>query len=326
MDQYEKLNETEKKAFLAKLAHMYYELNMTQVEIAASLSTTRFKVSKLLQEARTQNVVEIIINRPNERLQEIEALLTEQFNLKAAIVLDTHVIPYDETIPTLGKLGATYLESIITDHSVIGVLWGKTIFNVIKHIKPQKKIPITAVQVLGAAAMDNPSVDSPELIQSLATIYGGKYKQLYAPLYIDNDYARKALLQEPVINDTLFLASKADVVLTGVGTVDAVFSSTLWTNYLTKNKHHDLISHKAVGCIYARLYDINGMSIDVDINEKVIGLDLNTFRQAKYTIGVASGTYKAEAILGALRGGFINVLITDDTTALKVLSLNDSDL
>jgi DNA-binding transcriptional regulator LsrR (DeoR family) len=38
-------------------------------------------------------------------------------------------------------------------------------------------------------------------------------------------------------------------------------------------------------------------------------------------IGVAGGEAKAEAILGALRGGHVNVLVTDDVTARKVLAL-----
>ncbi|SNS59561.1 DNA-binding transcriptional regulator LsrR, DeoR family [Anaerovirgula multivorans] len=323
MDHYEKMNETQKLKFLANLANMYYEGNMTQVEIANQLSTTRFKVSKLLQEAKDKNVVEIIINQPNERSLEIENSLVKHFQLTNAVVLNNHTMSHDETIHSLGKLGAEYVDDIITENSIVGILWGKTIFNVIKHINPKNKKPITAVQVLGAAAKDNPLIDSPELIRNFANAYGGKYKYLYAPLYIDNDYARRALLQEPVINDTLFLASKCDIILTGIGTVDAVFASTLWSNYLIENKNFYINSKKSAGCIYARLFDINGEEVDIDINKKIIGTDLNTLRQVKYTVGVASGKYKAESILGALKGKYINVLITDASTASKVLALAD---
>ena len=321
MDQYEKMNETEKLKFLSTLANMYYEQNMTQSEIAEQLSTTRFKVSKLLQEARDRNVVEIIINNPNERSPLAEQLLIDHFKLENAIVLNNHMMTHDQTIHALGKLGAEYIDSVITQDSIVGILWGKTLFNVINQLNPQNKKSITAVQVLGAAAKDNPLADSPELIRKFANIYGGKYKYLYAPLYIDNDIARKSLMHEPVINDTLFLANRCDIVLTGIGTVDAVFSSSLWSSYLIKNKSFDTNSQKSVGCIYARLFDINGDEVDIDINRKIIGLDLNAVHQIKYRIGVAAGKYKAEAILGALRGGHVNVLITDDSTVSKVLTL-----
>lgn len=321
MDQYEKMNETEKLKFLSNLANMYYEQNMTQSEIAEQLSTTRFKISKLLQEARDKNVVEIIINSPNERSQQVEQLLIDQFKLENAIVLNNHMMSHDQTIHALGKLGAEYIDTIITEDSIVGILWGKTLFNVIHQINPQNKKSITAVQVLGAAAKDNPLVDSPELIRRFANIYGGKYKYLYAPLYIDNDFARKSLMHEPVINDTLFLANRCDILLTGIGTVEAVFSSSLWSSYLIKNKSFDTHSQKSVGCIYARLFDINGKEVDIDINRKIIGLDLNAVHQIRYRVGIAAGKFKAEAILGALRGGHVNVLITDDSTASKVLTL-----
>lgn len=327
MFEYEKMNETQKLNFLAELSNMYYELNMTQSDIANKFSTSRFKISKLLQEARDKNVVEITINNPHTRVNELENLLKTNFNLKHVIVLDNKSLPLEETLSSLAKLGAEYLDSIITENSIVGVLWGKTISNVVKRLKPKKKLPITVVQVMGAAAKDDPLIDAPELIRKFANSYGGKYKYLYAPLYIDNDYARKALLQEPVINDTLFFANKADIILTGIGTVDAVFASTLWSKYVLANEHSSsLVESKAVGCVFARLYDSSGNEAVIDVNSKIVGIDLNTIHATNYVIGVAAGKFKAEAILGALRGKYINVLITDDDTALKVLSLAQIDV
>lgn len=327
MYEYEKMSETEKLNFLAKLSNMYYELNMTQSEIANKFSTSRFKISKLLQEARDRNIVEITINNPHTRVTELENLLKNNFNLKHVIVLDNKSLPMEETLSSLAKLGAEYLDSIIEENSIVGVLWGKTIANVVKRLKPKRKLPITVVQIMGSAAKDDPLIDAQELIRKLANSYGGKYKYLYAPLYIDNDYARKALMQEPVINDTLFFANKADIILTGIGTVDAVFASTLWSKYVNVNQHsNNSAASKAVGCAFARLYDSYGLEAANDVNSKIVGIDLNTIHTANYVIGVAAGKFKAEAILGALRGKYINVLITDDDTALKVLSLAQIDV
>ncbi|AZV59096.1 sugar-binding transcriptional regulator [Clostridium sp. AWRP] len=321
MDEFEKINEAERLNFLAKLADMYYELNMTQSEIASKLSTTRFKVSKLLQEARDKHVVEITINKPHSRVPKLENILKENFDLKDALVLDNKMLAYEETLSTLGKLGAQYVDDLISENSIIGVLWGKTLLNLIKNLKPKKKLPITTVQVVGSAAKDNTIVDSQELMRRMARIYGGKCKYLYAPLYVDNDYARKALMHEPVLSDTIFFANKSDIILTGVGTIDAMFSSSLWANYLERVKQYNLDDLKAVGCIYGRVYNDLGEEVDVDINQKVIGIDTSAIRQAKHVIGIAAGKFKAKAILGALRGKYINTLITDDATASKILSL-----
>ncbi|QXE21170.1 DNA-binding transcriptional regulator [Clostridium sp. 001] len=321
MDEFEKINETERLNFLAEISDMYYELNMTQSEIAAKLSTTRFKVSKLLQEARDKHVVEITISKPHSRVPKLENVLKENFDLKDALVLDNKVFAYEETLNTLGKLGAQYVDNLISENSIIGVLWGKTLLNLIKNLKPKKKLPITAVQIVGAAAKDVTIVDSQELMRNLANTYGGKCKYLYAPLYIDNDYARKALMREPVLSDTLFLANKSDIILTGIGTTDAMFSSSLWANYLERVKQYSLDDLKAVGCIYGRVYNELGEEIDIDINQKVIGIDTSSIRRVNHVIGIAAGKFKAKAILGALRGKYINTLITDDATASKILSL-----
>lgn len=322
IDEFEKINEAERLNFLADLANMYYELNMTQTEIANKLSTSRFKVSKLLQEAKNKHVVEITINKPNNRVYDLESELKETFNLKAAIVLDNKVLPYEEILYSLGKVGAKYVNSLIKENSTIGVLWGKTLLNLVKHLKPQKKLPITAVQIVGAAAKNKNILDAQELIRYIANIYGGNSKYLYAPLYIDNDYARKALMHEPVISDTLFFANKSDIILTGIGTIDAMFSSTLWSNYLEKNNEYDLSTLNAVGCIYGRVYNNLGEELDIDINKKIVGIDTPSIKRTEHVIGIASGKFKAKSILGALRGRYINTIITDDSTASKVLSLS----
>ncbi|MGL4761040.1 MAG: sugar-binding transcriptional regulator [Sarcina sp.] len=319
MKEYEKMNQMEKQEFLAKVSSLYYDKCMTQSEIASELQTTRFKVAKYIQIAKDDGVVEININYPRQRLKSLESEFLERFDLEDVIIIDNKTLPYDEIIYALGKFGASYLADIIEENDIIGVLWGKTISNVIKHLNVNNKIPITALQLVGAAAKDNLLIDSPELIRQLANAYSGTYKYLYAPLYMENDFARKAFLQEPVINDTLFAASKAKIALTGIGTVHAVFASSLWKNYLNE----EISKGAAVGCIYGRVYDIYGNLVDAQINEKVIGLDLDIIKNMKYRIGISSGKLKGEAILGALNGRFINVLITDAETATKILLLHD---
>lgn len=318
-EDYEKMNKTEQLTFLAEISTMYYNLGMTQSEIANKISSTRFKIAKYLQEAREKQVVEISINYPRKRMFELEKSIKEKFNLKDCLILNTSIVPYDEIIPSLGKIGAEYLDSIIDDNYIIGVLWGKTLANMIKYLNPKSKKSITALQIVGSAAKDDPLIDSPELIRKVASIYNSNYKYLHAPLYVDNEYAREYLLQEPVIHDTLFLANKADIILSGIGTTEAAFASSLWSKYLI----HDLKSQNAVGCIYGHAYDINGNLVESDINKKVVGVNLKTLLNVKQKIAIASGKLKSQAILGALRGNFIDILITDEDTALKILSLSE---
>jgi deoxyribonucleoside regulator len=48
-------------------------------------------------------------------------------------------------------------------------------------------------------------------------------------------------------------------------------------------------------------------------------LSLDELKKKEYCIAVAVGSKKVKSICGALRGGFLNVLITDENTADAVL-------
>jgi len=76
-----------------------------------------------------------------------------------------------------------------------------------------------------------------------------------------------------------------------------------------------------VGDICARHYDAQGRVMDIELNHRIVGLELEALHGIGQVIGVAGGEAKAEAILGALRGGHVNVLVTDDAAARKVLAL-----
>jgi len=55
----------------------------------------------------------------------------------------------------------------------------------------------------------------------------------------------------------------------------------------------------------------------------IIGMSVEQLRNVYYSIGVAGGIQKSIAILGALRGKLINILVTDHNTALDILEKDD---
>ena len=59
-----------------------------------------------------------------------------------------------------------------------------------------------------------------------------------------------------------------------------------------------------------------------ELHRRIVGIELDALRGIEQVIGVAGGEAKAEAILGALRGGRVNVLVTDDAAAQRVLDLD----
>lgn len=310
----------EKLTLLAETARLYYEEDLTQSEVGNKLHMSRSKVSRLLKKAKEEKIVEININYPWKRSIKLEQELTSKYNLNKVKVLKNNNLEYEDLINGLGSLTSNYINNIIDDISVLGLSWGRTIYNVVNSISPDKKVSIKVVQIMGATSSKNPTIDAPDLIRKLATAYGGNYYYLHAPLYIENKIAQKALMKQPAIVETISLAKKSDVVLTGIGSLSSKITNQLWNKYLNKEDLKEIKKMGAVGHICAHFYDINGQIIPTKKHNKIIGINLEDLKDINKVVGIAGGETKFKAILGALRGGHLDILVTDENIARKILN------
>ncbi|APC40207.1 sugar-binding transcriptional regulator [Clostridium estertheticum] len=323
MNDFDNMNENEKNSLLASVASLYYEHDMTQSQISERLFTSRSKISRLLKEARDKKIVEIIIKEPWERLMDIENEFIKRFKLKHVRIINTKGSSYELTLIKLGEIAAYYIDAKINKNTILGISWGNTIYNTVQSLKSNKNIPLTVVQIMGAALKDNPEIDGIDLVKQFAKIYGGKYHYLLAPLFVEDKDMKDKLIRDPYISDTLSLAKRATVILTSVGSIDSTISNTAWSKYIDSYTQYSLQSSGAVGHIGGRYYDINGKQIESELNNTIIGIDLIDFYNAPDVICVAGSKEKSKAILGAIRGKYIKTLIIDDTAALKILELDD---
>ncbi|MCM8712027.1 sugar-binding transcriptional regulator [Clostridium sp. SYSU_GA19001] len=322
MKDYENLNENEKINLLASVANLYYEHQLTQSEIADRLFTSRSKISRLLKEAREKKVVEIIIREPWERLLEVEQEFLKKYKLKDVKILNTKGCTNDAMMQKLGEFAAYYIDGIIEKNNIVGMSWGNTIYHTVQSIKSSKNIPITVVQIMGAASKDKPEIDAIDLAKQFARAYGGKYHYLYAPLFVEDKEIKEKLIKDPYIADTIALAKKSDIILTSVGTIDVTISNPDWRGYINSYTQYKLQSSGAVGRIGGHFYDINGNEVDIESNANIIGIELSDFPKVPNVVCIAGGMDKAKPILGAIRGGYVKTLIIDDTAALKILELD----
>ena len=121
------------------------------------------------------------------------------------------------------------------------------------------------------------------------------------------------------IKGALDLAKNADVILTSVGSV--VYKS--WSNYLSEKMLEGLEEKGVVGHIGGHFYDIQGREPDTALTERMIGVDVQDLKKCGETICIAFGEKKSEAVLGAVRGNYIETLIVDNKCAKKILGYMD---
>jgi len=318
------IQERDRKDYLARVASLYYDHNKTQQEIAAQIGMTRSAVSRMLTEAREKGIVEIVVHYPWRTSSELEQTLVSTFNLKAARVLVRGNKTYDEALHGLGVLAAEYFDSILHDGMIVGISWGTALYQMIHVLRPRKIPSVEVIQLLGATGAENVPTNGPILAQLLSDRLGCRSWHLHAPLIVENDAGRNALLQERSIHQTLERAKHADVALVGIGSTRPELYSLLRSGYVTEAEAQVIREKGAVGDVCAQHYNYLGEWLDIDINRRAVGIELDTLAKIDTIIGVAGSSRKGQAILGALRGHYINVLITDDQAAQKVLALNET--
>jgi len=156
----------------------------------------------------------------------------------------------------------------------------------------------------------------------LAQKLGATIRFLHAPALVESEATALALLQEPTIVSTMELIRHVEIAITGIGTIDPELSSLHRAGFLTDADLRELARAGAVGDVLGYQFDLHGRVLDISLNRRLIAANQQMLSQIPKVVGVAGGLAKASAILGALRGKFINVLITDARTAAEILRLN----
>jgi deoxyribonucleoside regulator len=312
--------------YLAWIASLYYDHGKSQQEIADEMGITRSAISRLLSEARHRGIVEILVHYPWRTNPQLEEALKKQFpSLKEIKVLMRENKSYEDMVQGIGVLASKYFNEIVKPGMTIGISWGTALYQMIKSLRPTFMGGLEVVQLIGATGSENISTDGPVLAQLLSQRLACPCHYLHAPLIIDSEAGRDALLQERTIQETLDRARQADIALIGIGTTDPQLYSLLRAGYVSLEDMECLHRAGAVGDICGQHYDIHGNVLDVDINRLLVGINLDDLAKIDTVIGVAGGDCKSETILGALRGRHINVLITDERAARRALELIEKD-
>jgi DNA-binding transcriptional regulator LsrR (DeoR family) len=317
---------SDQEELLVEVACYYYQQNLTQAEIGRRINASRSTVSRLLQQALDAGLVKISINYAWERASDLEQQLIAKFHLHEARVLIGKGRDEEEVRRGMGVLAASVIDSRLKDGTVFGISYGRSLACTIAALHPTRKIAITVVPIIGALGSNNPLIDGPELIRQIAQIYGGDYRYLPVPLLVEDTRTRDALVQSGQIYDLLVLARKAHLALLGIGAPGPDVSSLIWSGYLNERELAHVKEQGAVGHMCGQFFNREGNLLDVELNHRAIGIGIKTLQKIETVIAVAGGEGKAEAILGALRGRYLNLLVTDDLAARKILALASTSL
>ncbi|HIW71123.1 MAG TPA: sugar-binding transcriptional regulator [Candidatus Levilactobacillus faecigallinarum] len=304
------------------VAKLYYQANQSQNQIAQQLGISRPTVSRLLQFARQQGLVRIQIVDPMQDVQTLETALHRAYDVEAHVV-PTQLTAAGDLLNTVGQYAARYLESIVVEHDIVGIGWGKTIYAIGKSLQPDTLTGVEVVQLKGGVSYSTEHTYAYESIDAFANAFHAVPQYLPLPVIFDHQQTKELVEAERHIQYLLELGRKANVAIFSAGTVRST-ARVFQLEYLQPDEKHYLQQH-AVGDIFSRYIDKNGEIVDEELNRRTIGIDLADLRKKDHSILVAAGDAKVPAVDAALSGGYANCLIIDQHAAARLLKLTSTD-
>lgn len=306
----------EPQAMIVQVARMYYEQGLTQPAIAAHLHLSQSRVSRWLKQAQQDGIVRTVVIPPPGVFTELEDELTRRYEMRQVLVVEA--TGDDRSIMAgLGTVAASYLETTLENGARVGFSsWSATLLATVDAMMPVKrKHAESIVQVMGGIGHPEVQVQATQLTHRLAHLTGAKPVFLPTPGIVSSRSARDTLFQDAHVQSAQSEWERLTDVLVGIGTVDPSPLLQVSGNALGEDDLRRLADLGAVGDVAMRFFDADGKPVASEFDDRIVGISSDLLRAIPRRVGIAGGTRKAEAIRAAMRGRWIDVLITDRATA-----------
>jgi DNA-binding transcriptional regulator LsrR (DeoR family) len=315
----------EELRLMVKVSRLYYIDKMNQSQIARQLTLSQATVSRLLKRSEQEGIVRITVQSPSGVYDELEQQLERLYDIKEVVIADcaneSHILT------SLGSAAAHYLETTIKRGEIIGISsWSETLLAMVDSMHPiNRSLETRVVQILGGIGNPAAEVYAARLTERLANLVKGEAVFLPAPGVTRSSEAQQLLLEEEYVANALSMFPDISLALVGIGSIEPSKLLASSGNIFAEYELETLRDTGAVGDICLRFFDASGQAIASNFNDRVIGMSLEQLRTIPRTIGIAGGKRKHKAILGALRGHWINILITDRLTAEWLITCEVSE-
>ena len=296
-------------ALMVKAAWYYYFENMTQQAIADRLSISRMRVIKLLEAARQSGVIQFRLRSDSVGMMQQSRELMQKYHLK-----DVFIIPEAEQEgqlnESIARAGAMYVADRLSENACINVGYGDTLSRTLNHLATMVQNPVTCISLTGGVSYYLPNGRS--------NIFNARLYLMPAPLLASSHEMAAAMRAEASVSEIIRMAALSSFTLVGIGAMHET-ATIVRSGIITQNELFRLKMSGAVGDELCHFVDENGELIPSDIEDRLISTPLEKLRAMDNVVGLAAGTQKVEAIRAVLRGGYLDVLITDEPTAALLL-------
>ena len=241
--------------------------------------------------------------------------LSERFGLKRAILASN--------LADVPRVGADYVGSQLTSRMQIGMSFGRMLAAVLQQLPAGLVSDLEISPLHGGFVHTGIGTEIAELMRHMASLYpGSQVTYVQAPLIVDSAAIKQAMLRDRSIKTALETARASELALVGIGGIDKP-SPLIHEEHINESDIKKLLAAGAVGDIGTRFFTAQGDPVGV-INDRLVAVDWQDLARIPRVIAIAAGPAKVNAILGALRSGVVNTLVTDQNTARSVLAADSS--
>ncbi|MEQ8659096.1 MAG: sugar-binding transcriptional regulator [Hyphomicrobiales bacterium] len=305
---------------VAQAAWLYYVGNLSQQEISDRLGVSRFKVVRMLADAREQGLVRISVEHRTSKTLALADQLASKFALEEVQVAPVPLSLEDEAYErnAVGILAANYLARVLSvdEPLTVGVGWGRTLSAMADNLSRIRKSDVRFVSIMGSVADATHTAPGDVCIRLAATTQGSAML-MPAPFIADSAEACQTLMQQRLVNKALQVARAADHALMSVGECGPgaiLFESQIFTD----EQKEELQAAGVVGDCCGVFFAEDGSVADTPLNACTPCVRPNEMSEMD-TVILASGKRKTTATLAVLRAGFAKRLLIDETLASSLL-------
>lgn len=311
---------------MVNVAHMYYTQGLKQEEIAKRVSVSRSSISLILSEAKEWGVVDIRIRDPRENNVSMAREFESRFGLKQCIVLPTKVREPDYLMHMVAQRAVSVFNEVIRTSDTVGIAWGRTCYEFMHQCTEclAESGQVKVVPLVGSSNRSIKVYQMNEVVRQFADKVRGKAHFIHAPVFPPDMKDFLLYWDSASMNVIKSLWDRMDIAIVSIGAPPAQYADSVAEIIENGTTEAEAIRERAVGDICARFFDMEGNFIEDDIFKSTIAVPVESLRKAKTCICVVTGEQKTTSIIGGLRTKLIDILVTDEGTAGRVLATLDA--
>jgi len=243
----------------------------------------------------------------------LEEKVEEKLDINEVLIVPCN-LEHSNLIREIGRVAANYLRRLLRTEDVIAITGGYTMAQVAEMMPFCDEKYNNTIVVPGRGGLgEEVDIQANTIAASIAKKIGGKYYLLQVPdnLKVENISLIKS---EPSIQKTLDILQKANILVHGVGNAAEMSAR----RGMDQAEIDEILSKGAIGEAFGYYYNLDG---EIVYSTPSIGLNLKDVENIGTVIAVAGGEKKAEAIKSIISPKYQDVLITDEDTAKRIISL-----